>query len=410
MTKKHPKPRRVAARKAVLRSVLILGAIAAVPALLGAALVMAPMIPLNPEALGEQWPARSVMTRTLSAEGCGLTQTQTVQGCKPTQVLGIKEEEVEIPSSLPDKGLAALEGTLLIPEGPEGRRPAVLLVAGSGPTPRDAITQGDLVHKMRKPFPLMKAMAEHLAKQGLAVLRYDKRSCVACYKDQEYQFKPATFRFTDFVQDACDAIDVLAAHPSVDPKKIIVLGHSQGAHHSAAIASCPKAKDKVVAVVMLAGPVRGFGDTLLEQFETLAELRKERFDWITALTIEGQHEVYKDCLDKLDDEGLYQPDEICIGGGVTQAALKDYEVFLAKVPEQIGALRVPVFYALGNADRNIQPEEFGRMETILRGHDAELHMLGGVSHTLTNAVEDPDPTVIDTVLLEKLDTFLGSVH
>src|SRR5450830_1400979 len=58
-----------------------------------------------------------------------------------------------------------LAGSLCLPKG-AGPSPAVVLVHGSGPSNRDEDIAG---HK------IFLVLADHLARQGIAVLRYDKR-------------------------------------------------------------------------------------------------------------------------------------------------------------------------------------------------------------------------------------------
>src|SRR5690242_8717321 len=62
---------------------------------------------------------------------------------------------------------ASLSGTLLKPVGVE-RPPAVLLIAGSGPTDRDGNQAGVGAAELR-------LLAEALAERGIASARYDKR-------------------------------------------------------------------------------------------------------------------------------------------------------------------------------------------------------------------------------------------
>jgi uncharacterized protein len=112
-----------------------------------------------------------------------------------------------------------LTGTVVLP-GPEAttgqRRPAALILPGSGPIDRG----GD--HK-RMPLGVSRALAESLADQGIASLRYDKRGTGS---------SQGTFLRTgllDNVDDARAALKALAGQPGVDPERIYVVGHSEGA-------------------------------------------------------------------------------------------------------------------------------------------------------------------------------------
>lgn len=389
-------------RRHRLQSTLLLAVVILVPMALGGWLVFSPLIPLNLEALAAAYPPEVVQHR-VQKQGCGLNQLPP--DCQPIQGLDFTEEDVRFPASSPQKGLAQLRGTLTLPQGVQGRRPAVLLVAGSGPTARDAEAGGDLVHKLgRQRLKVMKEAAAHLARQGFVVLRYDKRSCVACYQEDGYQFDPASFRFADFTRDAQAALDFLQQHPAVAPGQLVVLGHSQGAHLAPQIA---QGRPEVAAVVMWAGHLRGFEAVLLEQFDTIAALRLALGDVITWWTLDYQRAVYADCFRKLRQE--YDPEEICIGGGVTQAALKEYAQDSARLPEALASLDKPMLYVLGNVDRNIAQADFGHMAKALEGRDAELHRVQGVSHVMMDALAKQDEPSLAPQLLEPLDRFLGSV-
>lgn len=140
--------------------------------------------------------------------------------------------EVEFENSKDGHKLA---GTLTIPEG-EGPFPAVVLVSGSGPQDRDETLMG------HKPFWVI---ADHLSRNGVAVLRYDDRGVGKSGGD----FATATTE--DFTYDALAAVDFLATRNEVDSSKIGIAGHSEGG------LIAPKAairSTKVAFIVLLAGP------------------------------------------------------------------------------------------------------------------------------------------------------------
>lgn len=145
-----------------------------------------------------------------------------------------------------EKDGASLTGTLTWPVGYDKntkKKPFVLLlVSGSGQQNRDEEVFD------HKPFLVI---ADYLARQGIATLRYDDR---ATGKSVGGEVKNATT--ADFSRDAAAGIDFLRSTNAFS--KVGILGHSEGG----SIAFMLGAQKKVDFIVSLAGPgVKG--DTLL---------------------------------------------------------------------------------------------------------------------------------------------------
>ncbi len=111
-----------------------------------------------------------------------------------------------------------LFGTLLTPAESNKKVPVVLLIAGSGPTDRNGNSSI---------FPSdnnsLKQMAEGLAQQGVASLRYDKRGIAA---SAGAAVSERHLRFGQSVDDARRWCDLLADDERFSA--IIVAGHGQG--------------------------------------------------------------------------------------------------------------------------------------------------------------------------------------
>jgi fermentation-respiration switch protein FrsA (DUF1100 family) len=105
-----------------------------------------------------------------------------------------------------------LEGTLTLPNK-EGNFPAVVLISGSGPQNRDEEILG------HKPFLVL---ADHLTKNGIAVLRFDDRGTGKSLG----VFKTATT--ADFALDVEAAVQYLQSRKEINTKKIGLIGHSEG--------------------------------------------------------------------------------------------------------------------------------------------------------------------------------------
>jgi pimeloyl-ACP methyl ester carboxylesterase len=136
-----------------------------------------------------------------------------------------------------------LAGTLTTPEGP-GPVPAVLLITGSGTQDRDETIFG------HKPFLVL---ADALTRRGIAVLRVDDRGIGGSSGD------PATATSEDYAGDVLAGVAFLKGRKEIDPKKIGLLGHSEGG----VIAPMVAVRSPDVAFIILMAGTGVPGDDLI---------------------------------------------------------------------------------------------------------------------------------------------------
>ena len=107
----------------------------------------------------------------------------------------------------------------------KGPFPGILIISGSGAQDKNG-TVGS-VHK-NDPIALTPYLqiAQYLSERGFAVLRYDKRGIGANLTIDHKIWGNSTIN--DLINDAKKAIAVIALQPEVDPKRISIIGHSQG--------------------------------------------------------------------------------------------------------------------------------------------------------------------------------------
>lgn len=132
-----------------------------------------------------------------------------------------------------------LAGTLTLPRSGKPS-PAVLLIAGSGPIDRDETVYG------HKPFLVL---ADHLTKQGFAVLRVDKRGVGKSSGNY------AVSTTEDFASDVLAGIEYLKTRQEVDAEQIGLIGHSEGGLIAPMVAA--QSKDVAFIVLMAAPCVTG---------------------------------------------------------------------------------------------------------------------------------------------------------
>jgi pimeloyl-ACP methyl ester carboxylesterase len=150
-----------------------------------------------------------------------------------------------------------MHGSIVRPDG-DGPFPAVVLVAGSGPTDRDWCS------------PLLpgtngsgRLYAEALADVGIASLRYDKRAS-GPHAIENVTKLIGKVSMQSHLDELVAAVGVLAAQDFVDAARIVGFGNSEGTLHVLHYAT--SAQDVPFAGIILAAPPgRPVGDVLLAQ-------------------------------------------------------------------------------------------------------------------------------------------------
>lgn len=234
-----------------------------------------------------------------------------------------------------------LGATLSLPRG-DGPFPAVALVHGSGPNDRDE-TIGP-----NRPF---RDLAWGLASNGIAVLRYDKRT-----RAHGHRMDPLDMTLADeVVDDALAALALLRDVEGVDPHRVFVLGHSLGATLAPLIAE----RDGAVAgAILLAGMARPLASTVREQIEYLAGYQ--------ATTDEARDQV-REILAQLDrfEEGAL-PDTARVLGMPVRYIRELDDVGAVDVAARLGA---PMLVLQGERDYQVTLADFRIWQDALAGRD-----------------------------------------
>lgn len=168
------------------------------------------------------------------------------------------------------KDSLTLAGALTLPKK-AGPHPVVILISGSGPQNRDEEVFG------HKPFLVL---ADHLTRNGIAVLRYDDRGTA----ESTGNYAPATIK--DFATDALSAINFLKSKSDIDANNIGLIGHSEGGAVAPMVAN--KSAD-VAFLVLLAGTGVPGKEISLMQARTLQTLdisNEEGYEQFTKKSIE----------------------------------------------------------------------------------------------------------------------------
>lgn len=161
----------------------------------------------------------------------------------------LSAQVVDLPISLQTE-TGKVEGTLLIPDR-ENKVPLVLIIAGSGPTDRDG---NNPVMKNNS----LKMLAEGLAENGIASLRYDKRGVG---ESKDAGLSESELRFEHYVQDAKAWVDYLSKDSRFS--EIVILGHSEGS----LIGMIATQNPDVTKFISLAGVGTPAGEIIREQLK-----------------------------------------------------------------------------------------------------------------------------------------------
>ncbi|HEY6273571.1 MAG TPA: alpha/beta fold hydrolase, partial [Terriglobales bacterium] len=229
-----------------------------------------------------------------------------------------------------------LPGTLTLPNGP-GPFPAVVLVHGSGPNDRDESVGSN------KTF---KDLAWGLAGQGIAVLRYDKRT--KTHGREIVQLTNLTVK-EETVDDARAAADLLASQPEIQAKHVFVLGHSLGGYVGPRIAV---GDAKVAGLILLAGSTRPMEELVVEQVRYLAGLNGK-------ITPQGQEAIER--VEK-EEAAIRNPD-LKPGTTVTLLGIPVPSTYFLDLrgyhpAEMAATLHIPILVLQGDRDYQVRMADF----------------------------------------------------
>lgn len=277
---------------------------------------------------------------------------------EPANVKPYNETDVTFVNEIEKHQLA---GTLTIPH--QGAKAVAILISGSGPSTRNADIMG------HKPFLVI---ADQLARQGIAVLRYDDRGVGR----SEGSLENATSK--DLSNDAMAALKFIKNHADLKNLKAGFIGHSEGALIGA-IASANN--DLVSFLVSLAGPGIPGKDLMIEQSIHLQKLEgiskkirninKAEQERIYAAVIAGKE--HAELIQMLVDIGVpKQAAEMQI-----KEATSPWFMFLLKTDPAayLAKISVPVLALNGELDAQVLAESnVSRIESVLKERNAGTYM------------------------------------
>lgn len=293
------------------------------------------------------------------------------------------EREVQVAVTGP------LPATLAMPKG-AGPFPAVVLVHGSGPLDRDETVGAN------RPFL---DIARGLAARGIAVLRYEKRTRA---RPQDF----ASGHYTmdeETTMDAVAAVETLAHTPSVDPRRIFVLGHSQGGMLAPRIAA---RSGKVAGLILLAAPARPLLTLLPEQNRYLLGLDGELSAQDQAVLAELQRRI----------AAVRGPGDVPASDSPMGLPAEYWRAFEKVDPvADAKALARPMLLLQGRRDFQVVDADWTRWRAALEGdgrvtflHYPSLNHLGISGQGPGSLAEYQTPGHVDATLIADVATWITS--
>lgn len=269
---------------------------------------------------------RVIFDQNSKIAGLNFTPSQAVEYTPPSYVdeSSFTQESVTVGTEW------KLPGAITVPKG-KGPFVGVVLVAGSGPND---------MNESIGPNEVFKDIAYGLSSNGIAVLRYDKRTNVYPHEAESHI---ATFTVRqEVIDDALKAVDLLASKPYIS--KVYVVGHSLGAMLAPEIAL--ESKGKVAGIVMLAAPARSLPAVTISQLKYLASLSG-------SATADRQSEALIKEFELLEQHKLKD-------GTVVMGASAYYYYTLEKYAptEVLKKLSIPVLIDQGGKDYQVTREDY----------------------------------------------------
>ncbi|MFD1030189.1 alpha/beta hydrolase [Metaplanococcus flavidus] len=247
-----------------------------------------------------------------------------------------------------------------MPEG-EGPFPAMLILAGSGPTDRD----GNSLMLPGKNNSL-KMVAEELAANGIASVRYDKRGVGM---NQALGGSEADLTFDDYINDAAAWVEHLKSDDAFN--EVGIVGHSEGS----LIGMVAAERASADSFVSIAGAGRPIDEVLMEQLA--AQLPEDLMN--EARQIIGQ-------LKEGDQVATVSPEL----QSIFRPSVQPYMIsWLAYDPqEEVAALEIPVLIIGGTADSQVPVSDAESLHAAQTA--SQLLIIEDMNHVLKTVSDESE--------------------
>jgi pimeloyl-ACP methyl ester carboxylesterase len=269
-------------------------------------------------------------------------------------------------------GEVTLAGTLSVPEGPVRRWPVAVFVSGDGPQDRDS-------------GGLFRVLADTLVANGVAVFRHDDRGAGRSTSPTG----PPSYRA--LLGDTRAAISLVRSRGEIDPRQVVLVGHSEGAKTCEVLA----AEDASIAgIALLAGATAVNVDSLLEEQARLQpDGPAPRLMPMLQRAKAGEHAQHAADLTDWMREHLETPPR-------------------AVLPK----IHCPVLIMQGDADQLVRAHHAAEAAALIEGggnRRVEIRLLPGLSHAFNHSVpgveSSPEMTRTDPIAARTLAEWIVKI-
>jgi pimeloyl-ACP methyl ester carboxylesterase len=221
-----------------------------------------------------------------------------------------------------------------------------------------------------------KDLAEGLAQRGIASIRYDKRSFAHPFK--LLKERDLTVR-QETIEDAILAADLLKQHPSIDPEKVFIAGHSMGGMLAPRIDA---EGGNFRGLILLAGSPRKLEDILLYQTRETLSLSGKLVRFILEKQIKTLEATFQGLYNLTDEEAKAKK----IGGGTTAYYFK--EMGEHSVEGYLAQLTKPILVMQGSKDFQVKADvDFVMYQELLADHpNASFRHYDNLNHCFVPSV------------------------
>lgn len=268
-----------------------------------------------------------------------------------------------------------LSGTLLIPNGQKQKVPGVVIVGEAGTTTRDAIE----VEAVK--YSVYRDLAESLAAQGVASLRFDRRcrGASGCRKIETYD---------DYIDDLRGAISFFAAQPAIDSRRIVLIGHGEGAFLASSLIA--QIDDVAAGLVVVAMSGRNLGKLIRDKFKARMEEQGRSAEEVRQVILKAERVTRPlffnqadSVKEKFDPRDPYDAELMAL----LAESPRTVSLMVNDPLQVLAAVRIPVLILQGGKDLEITSKDASFLEESLNRiyhPDHTLRILPDMDHLLTN--------------------------